>query len=91
MVNKTIVSFDVGVKNLAYCILNPNNNIQDWKVLNIIEKSENNEENIKCSCKNGISVESKDCSEDNTELCESCNSGYKLNNKLCIIKGIILI
>jgi hypothetical protein len=45
-------------------------------------------DDIKCSCKNGIPVESTNCSKDNKELCESCNGGYKLNNKLCISKCI---
>lgn len=29
-----ILSFDVGIKNLAYCILDKENNILDWNILN---------------------------------------------------------
>ena len=43
---------------------------------------------IECSCKNGIAVESNDCNDKNKQLCDSCNSGYRLVNKLCISKCI---
>jgi len=36
-----ILSFDVGIKNLAYCILNDKKEILDWNVLNIIEDEMN--------------------------------------------------
>ena len=52
MTSNKILSFDVGIKNLAYCILDADCKIQDWKVLDIINKNENNEESILCSCKN---------------------------------------
>jgi len=39
--NKQIISFDVGIKNMAYCIFEINDNnikILDWQVLNLIER-----------------------------------------------------
>ena len=30
-----LISFDIGIKNLAYCVLSDNSNIMDWKILNI--------------------------------------------------------
>ena len=29
------LSFDVGIKNLAYCILTPENKIIDWNIINL--------------------------------------------------------
>ena len=29
------LSFDVGIKNLAYCILTPEKNIVDWNIINL--------------------------------------------------------
>lgn len=43
-----ILSFDVGIKNLAYCILNESKQICDWNVINIID----NNNNIICTCDN---------------------------------------
>jgi hypothetical protein len=35
-----ILSFDIGIKNLAYCFLDKNTTIHGWDVLNIIEQEE---------------------------------------------------
>ena len=35
-----ILSFDVGIKNLAYCIINNEKNICDWNVINIINEDQ---------------------------------------------------
>ena len=50
-----ILSIDVGIKNLAYCILDENKKICDWNVLNLID------ETIYCCClkKNGSPCKSK--------------------------------
>ena len=37
------LSFDVGIKNLAYCILTPEQNIIDWGILNLNKNPSNNE------------------------------------------------
>jgi hypothetical protein len=48
-----LISFDIGIKNMAYCIfcIDPSNNlsIRDWNVLNLMDAEE---PNPKCSCKN---------------------------------------
>lgn len=56
-----ILSWDVGIKNLAYCLLEQNENkitILDWKNINLIE---NSTDNLKCCghLKNGQSCKSK--------------------------------
>ena len=45
-----IISFDVGIKNMAYCIFQVKNNelfIQDWDILNLVKSPENHCCNIK--------------------------------------------
>ena len=48
-----LMSFDIGIKNMAYCILSYNQNttepvtILDWTVLNLMEKEE---PNVFCTC-----------------------------------------
>ena len=45
-----IISFDVGIKNMAYCIFQVKNNelfIQDWNILNFVKSPENDCCNIK--------------------------------------------
>jgi hypothetical protein len=45
-----IISFDVGIKNMAYCIFSIENNvvsIKDWNVLNLMDEKE---ESKKCNC-----------------------------------------
>tara|TARA_B100001094_G_scaffold255282_1_gene254209 strand:+ start:1474 stop:1665 length:192 start_codon:yes stop_codon:yes gene_type:complete len=42
---KKIISFDVGIKNLAYCILEKSNEtfkILHWNIINILEEEINN-------------------------------------------------
>ena len=39
-VEKTILSFDVGIKNLAYCLLKKSDiefKITDWGIINLVE------------------------------------------------------
>ena len=45
-----ILSFDVGIKNLAYCLVefeNDNNKILDWGVINMMDKFTS--ASLKCS------------------------------------------
>jgi len=55
MSNQRIISFDVGIKNMAYCIFDfhssqPDSlNIMDWNVLNLMEKEE---PHFFCNCTN---------------------------------------
>ena len=53
-----IISWDVGIKNLAYCILDENNNdinkpynIYDWNIINLIENNYTCSENLN-NCSN---------------------------------------
>ena len=53
MQNQRIMSFDVGIKNLAYCIFEVYDSekpfqITDWNVLNLMEKEE---PSVLCSCR----------------------------------------
>ena len=50
----TILSFDVGIKNLAYCKLKNKSEICDWNVINIIDDIQ-----LSCSCKNKNNLECK--------------------------------
>lgn len=50
-----ILSFDVGIKNLAYCILNESKEICDWNVINIIDTNTN----MICSCDNKCGTKCK--------------------------------
>lgn len=36
-----VLSFDVGIKNLAYCLINSNNKIIDWKVIDVSGSNDN--------------------------------------------------
>jgi hypothetical protein len=52
---KTYISFDVGIKNLAYCILKFNDankfNIIDWNCINLLDDLEETPEKCKCCFK----------------------------------------
>ena len=42
-----LISYDIGIKNLAYCVIQYENNqlsILDWNVLNLLEKEEPKQE-----------------------------------------------
>lgn len=86
MSTKKILSFDVGIKNLAYCILDSDCNIQDWKVLDIIDKTENNEEIVICSCKNnnGTNCKSKAIHRKSINECDTyyCNKHSFVNKEI---------
>jgi hypothetical protein len=53
-----LMSFDIGIKNLSYCMISSNNNdvvISDWKVLDISKgESDIDVQEFKCSCLNKI-------------------------------------
>ena len=84
MSQKKILSFDVGIKNLAYCILDSNCEISEWKVLDIIEKNENNEEIVNCSCKNnnGTNCKSKAIYKKNDSETYYCNKHSSVNKEI---------
>ena len=55
-----VVSFDIGIKNMAYCILSieRNINIIDWRVIDISKKDEIENEIVLevCNCKNKTTI-----------------------------------
>ena len=74
------LSFDIGIKNLGYCIINENKIIEDWGIINIVD-----EEPIhKCS---EINKNKNKCNSNATYFNKQkklycCNKHYKiLNNK----------
>lgn len=55
--SKTILSFDVGITNLAYCILSNTEEIKCWNVINLLSGPNSGPETCQAKNKNG-----KDCS-----------------------------
>lgn len=58
MQNERMISFDVGIKNMAYCIfdVNPSLQIIDWNVLNLMEKED---PLFFCNCSKPVKKERK--------------------------------
>ena len=81
-----LISFDVGIKNMAYCIFSISKEtgliIKDWNVLNLIEDNNNNHH--KCSCFNIEKTKKKRTNEKEkeTEKKKECNlnAKYKKND-----------
>lgn len=85
--NNIILSFDVGIKNLAYCLYNEEDNkIIEWDIINLLEdKIKESKENNNCSfckakakkyCKNtfycGRHFSRFEKIKETTEKCECC-------------------
>lgn len=79
-----ILSFDIGIKNLSFCLLNDDKKILDWGIINICCEEEcqhiNNKNNIKC-CNSASFI-----TEDNTLLCNSHSKQKKYTGKKKKIK-----
>jgi hypothetical protein len=94
---KTIVSFDIGIKNLAYCIFTVGPNsliIRDWNVINLLDAGEKTSSVPLCNCqkaKSGICGKKATYvfSGDNY-FCNvhSKNSGKLLPTKACSMPAI---
>ena len=71
------LSFDIGIKNLAYCIINENKIIEDWGIINIVNEepihkcSEYNKNKNKCN---------SNATYKNKHNQYSCNKHYKILN-----------
>ena len=69
-----IISWDIGIKNLAYCILEENNNLENtyiihnWNIINIAES------NLKCS--SFLKNENVICDNKVTNKCILCDKNY---------------
>ena len=80
-----IISFDIGIKNMAFCILERSNEtndiiITDWQVIDLSinslndSKNENENENEKSKC---------NCKNKNNKLCDNISKYYKGNDFFC--------
>jgi hypothetical protein len=99
--SKTIVSFDIGIKNLAYCIFTVGADsliIRDWNVINLLELSGSTSSVPLCNCqkaKSGICGKKATYmfstqGDDNNYFCNvhSKNSGKLLPTKACSMPAI---
>ena len=73
------LSFDVGIKNLAYCILTPENKIIDWNIINL-NKNPLCQVNLRKQCQNQASY--KIINEDLEYCCSSHKKKFKKVKKL---------
>ena len=92
-----LISFDIGIKNMAYCIFDISNNIPyvtSWDVINLINKEDTTK---KCNC--SLKKSNKICNKnamyfkDNNYYCKthSSQSGLKsLNSEIKIPKSITI-
>jgi len=74
-----LISFDIGIKNMAYCLfdISPNNTIiQEWEVLNLMEEQV---QDIKCNC----SLVQKKRSLENAKICGKKAKLKKGQNAYC--------
>ena len=98
---KTIVSFDIGIKNLAYCIFTvgaDSLNIRDWNVINLLDAGEKTSSVPLCNCqkaKSGVCGKKATymfCMQgnDTNYFCNvhSKNSGKLLPTKECSMPAI---
>lgn len=86
MNKKKIISFDVGIKNLAYCIIekeNDNFKILNWNIINIMEDEINNYEKCNYNKKNKI------CNNKASVYVEESQNKYYFCNKSICQKDLI--
>ena len=101
IMSKTIVSFDIGIKNLAYCIFTVSKDsliIRDWNVINLLDISGSTSSVPVCNCqkaKSGICGKKASYmfptqGNDNNYFCNvhSKNSGKLLPTKECSMPAI---
>jgi hypothetical protein len=93
---KTIVSFDIGIKNLAYCIFTVSKDsliIRDWNVINLLDISGSTSSIPVCNCqkvKSGICGKKASYLFGENYFCNvhSKNSGKLLPTKECSMPAI---
>jgi hypothetical protein len=92
--SKTIISFDIGIKNLAYCIFTVGTDsllIRDWNVINLLDQ--NTTTTPVCNCpkaKSGLCGKKASYVFDDKYFCNvhSKNSGKLLPSKECSMPAI---
>jgi hypothetical protein len=80
--SKKILSIDVGIKNLAFCLLEINENktitIVKWDIIDLTKTQQENEIKIGCSClKEKIKPKKKQKKQVSNEIVTLCNSVSK--------------
>jgi hypothetical protein len=94
--SKTIISFDIGIKNLAYCIFTvaPDSlTIRDWNVINLLDQHATTTQVPLCNCqkaKSGVCGKKAAYVFDDKYFCNvhSKNSGKLLPSKACSMPTI---
>lgn len=94
--SKTIVSFDIGIKNLAYCIFTVSKDsliIRDWNVINLLDVSGSTSSVPVCNCqkaKSGVCGKKASYLFEDKYFCNvhSKNSGKLLPTKACSMPAI---
>jgi hypothetical protein len=94
--SKTIVSFDIGIKNLAYCIFTIGQDslvIRDWNVINLLDVSGSKSTVPVCNCqkaKSGVCGKKASFMFGDMYFCNvhSKNSGKLLPSKECSMPAI---
>jgi hypothetical protein len=74
-----LISFDIGIKNMAYCLFDVDKNgmkIQEWEVLNLMEEPV---QDITCNC----ALAQKKRSLENTKICGKRAKFQKSQNSYC--------
>jgi len=74
-----LISFDIGIKNMAYCLFDIGNRgetIQEWEVLNLMEEQV---QDVKCNC----NLAQKNRSFENAKVCGKRAKFQKGRNAYC--------
>ena len=92
--SKTIISFDIGIKNLAYCIFTVSDSliIRDWNVINLLDQNTTITTPV-CNCqkaKSGLGGKKASYQFDDKYFCNvhSKSSGKLLPSKECSMPAI---
>ena len=93
--SKTIISFDIGIKNLAYCIFTVSDSliIRDWNVINLLDQNTTTITTPVCNCqkaKSGLCGKKASYLFDDKYFCNvhSKSSGKLLPSKECSMPAI---
>lgn len=85
-----IISWDIGINNLAYCILNNKEEIMEWNVIDILKDIRKKTYKCEMMMKNGnICGKKASSTQDNKYYCGMHGKGYEkiVNNQECMEKN----